>query len=137
MNTTSQNTASEAWVVFSGRTDLAWLKILKPGFRHCYLLLNDGRHWLSFDPLSNYTDINVHDLPSGFNLPLWLRDRGHIVLQASIRRSLKPAPWMPFTCVEAVKRVIGLHARHIITPWQLYRHIVKTTPNEGEFAWEV
>jgi len=37
---------------------------------------------------------------------------------------VKEAPWMPHTCVEAVKRVIGLHARFIITPWQLYRHLM-------------
>jgi hypothetical protein len=26
----------KAWVVFSGKSDLWWLSILKPGFRHCY-----------------------------------------------------------------------------------------------------
>ena len=35
----------------------------------------------------------------------------------------KPAPFMLFTCVEAVKRVLGIHRRGIVTPWQLYRHL--------------
>ncbi|MCD8496748.1 MAG: hypothetical protein LRZ85_00855 [Alphaproteobacteria bacterium] len=35
----------EAYVVFTGRTDLPWLRWLKPGFRHCFVLLNDGRQW--------------------------------------------------------------------------------------------
>ncbi len=123
-----------AWIVFTGQSDLSWLKILRPGFRHCYALLNDGTHWVSLDPLSNYTDITVHNLPPDFNLPLWLEDRGMRVVKTPLRRDMRQAPWMPFTCVEAVKRVIGLHARSVITPWQLYRHL--TTANQGELSWE-
>jgi hypothetical protein len=137
MNMLAQNTGRQtAWVVFSGHCELAWLKILKPGFRHCYVLLNDGTHWISVDPMSNYIDINVHTLPPEFDLPQWLHDRGHTVALAPLRRTHKEAPWMPFTCVEAVKRVIGLHARKILTPWQLYQHLSKLSAPEGEFAWE-
>lgn len=135
MNALSQNINSpEAWVVFSGESDLPWLRILRPGFRHCYVLLNDGHHWISFEPMSNYTDINVHELPAAFDWPLWLHDQGFKVIKSQIHRTRKQAPWMPYTCVEAVKRVIGLHARFILTPWQLYKHLTKTT--EGEFVWE-
>ena len=128
----------EAWVVFSGQTDLPWLKMLKPGFRHCFVLLNDGDHWVSLDPLSNYTDVMVHHVPPEFNLPLWLKDRGHKVVPAPLQRHQKPAPWMAFTCVEAVKRVVGIHKRFILPPWQHYRHLSSnTTYNKGDFAWEV
>lgn len=113
-----------AWVVFSGRTELAWLRILKPGFRHCYVLFNDGDRWISIDPLSNYTDINVHSLPSDFDLPGWLLDRGHTVVSAPILRPYKQAPWMLFTCVEAVKRALGIHKRFVLTPYQLYRYLL-------------
>ncbi len=114
----------EAWVVFTGQTDLPWLKMLKPGFRHCYVLLNDGDRWVSLDPLSNYLDVSIHHhVPAKFNLPLWLKSRGLIVVRAPMRRARKEAPWMLFTCTEAVKRVLGLHKRSIITPWQLYRYL--------------
>lgn len=126
----------DAWIVFIGTAELAWQKLLKPGFRHCCLLLNDGERWISFDPMSNYTDIHVHKLPVEFDLPLWLRDHGHIVVKTKIARAKNEAPWMPYSCVEAVKRVIGLHARSIITPWQLYRHIIKTNEKEGEHSWQ-
>ena len=33
------------------------------------------------------------------------------------------APWGPFTCVEAVKRVLGVRARFILTPWRLYKFL--------------
>lgn len=126
-----------AWVVFSGQCELAWLRILKPGFRHCYVLLHDGDYWITFDPLSNYTDINVCRCPPSFNLPDWIQDRGCTVVKTPLRRTKKQAPWMPFTCVEAVKRVIGLRARAVLTPWQLYKYLMKSRNQKGGAPWEV
>ena len=135
-----------AWVVFSNSTDLPWLKVLKKGFRHCSILLHDGKHWITYDPLSNYTDIVVHHMPGDFDLPLWLKDRGHTVVNAPITRQQKPAPWMLLTCVESVKRVLGIHAMHVLTPWQQYQYLKHQdqkafeTPaffNEGDLLWEV
>lgn len=134
---------SKAWVVFSGQTDMRWLKVLKPDFRHCYVILHDGEHWASVDPMSSYMDVMIHQLPSEFDLPLWLKDRGLHVVPASVSREAKQAPLMMFTCVEAVKRILGIHKRWIITPWQLYRHLSKTneanlhTYYKGEKAWAV
>jgi hypothetical protein len=55
------------------------------------------------------------------------------VAAAPIRRDhLRPAPLAPFTCVEAAKRVLGLHDRRVVTPWQLYRRLIDpelTDPN--------
>ncbi len=136
-------TAKKVWVVFSGQADLPWLKILKPGFRHCYVLMNDGEHWITIDPLSNYIDVAVHHLPKDFNLPLWMQERGHTIVPAQITQTPKQAPWMVFTCVEAVKRVLGLHKRFILTPWQLYAHLRQQqnakifNHTKGELAWEV
>ena len=134
--------SSKAWVVFSGQADMAWLKILKPGFRHCAVLLNDGRNWITIDPLSNYTDVTVHHVPLEFDLPLWMRDRGYKVLPAPMRRTQRPAPFSVYSCVEAVKRVLGIHKRRIITPWQLYRYLqriqtTKTFNPKGDLSWEV
>lgn len=119
------NARHRAWVVFSGQTDLAWLKILKPGFRHCYVLLNDGKHWVTIDPLSNYMDVSVQEIPGEFNLPLWMKTRGHTIVPAPIEHAARQAPWMVLTCVEVVKRVLGLHKRWIITPWQLFQYLEK------------
>ncbi|MBL4804584.1 MAG: hypothetical protein JKY71_06930 [Alphaproteobacteria bacterium] len=139
---TIKNTVTNlrAWVVFSGQADLPWLKILKPGFRHCAVLLNDGERWITIDPLSNYTDVNVHHVATDFDLPRWMCGRGHIVVPAEVSRSETPAPLGLFSCVEAVKRVLGIHDRLILTPWQLYRHLTTTKeiPTlKGDFAWEV
>jgi hypothetical protein len=121
-----QPNCTKAWVVFSGRADLAWLRLLRPGFRHCFAILHDGCNWISFDPLSNYTDVTALHLPCDFDLPGWLAARGYRVVRAPVDRHVaKPAPVMVFNCVEAVKRLLGLHKRSIITPWQLYRYLTR------------
>lgn len=132
----------KAWVVFSGKTELPWLRFLKPGFRHCYALLHDGVNWITVDPLSHFTEVAVHrHVPADFSLPDWLTGRGMTVVPvdaASI--PLKPAPWMMFTCVEAVKRILGIHRRLILTPWQLYKFLTSTEQNQsmkGEPLWAV
>jgi hypothetical protein len=112
-----------AWVVYRGETPLWWLRLLKPGFRHCLALLTDGRHWVAVDPLAGFTDVAVLDLPAEFDLPGWYRAQGLIVDAAPLRRPPGPAPWGPFTCVEAVKRLIGLRAPWVLTPWQLHHYL--------------
>ncbi len=122
----------KAWVVFSGQADRPWLKMLRPGFRHCFVILNDGTHWLSFDPMLNHIDLRVHGhVPADFDLPKWLRSRGQRVVEAPVDHSRKTAlPLSVFTCVEAVKRVLGLHRFFILTPWQLYRHLLNDFYNK-------
>ncbi|WP_029009098.1 hypothetical protein [Azospirillum halopraeferens] len=115
-----------ALVAFSGAAELWWLRLLRPGFRHCFVVVNDGRHWVLLDPLAPFTDVAVLEVDAAFDLAGWLRARGMAVVPARPRRGLtRPAPWAPFTCVEAVKRVLGLHAPLVVTPWQLYRHLVR------------
>ena len=113
------------WVVFSGEVDWPWLKLLRPGFRHCFLVLSDGRCWMTVDPMLNHMEVAVHhDLPLTFDLPRWLQSRGHAILPVQLNRSkTKPAPLAFFSCVETVKRLLGLHHRFIFTPWQLYRYL--------------
>jgi hypothetical protein len=116
---------AKAFVVFVGQADSVWLRWLRPGFRHCFVLLHDGERWISIDPLLTHMDVQVHSVPPDFDMDAWLEDRGHTVIQAELCRSHEhPAPFMVFTCVEAVKRVLGLHDWRVVTPWQLYRRLV-------------
>lgn len=115
----------KAWVVFSGQADLKWLRLLRSGFRHCYVVLNDGEHWISLDPLSCHTEVTVHHIAPDFDLPQWLTQRGLTVIPAPINPKQRPAPWMLYSCVEAVKRVLGIHDCWLFTPWQLYKKLTK------------
>lgn len=131
MSTPDAGVPSTAWVVYRGEAPLWWLRVLKPGFRHCLVLLNDGRRWVAVDPLAGFTDVAVLDLPADFDLPGWYRAQGLTVDAAALRRPSGAAPWGPFTCVEAVKRLIGLRARRVLTPWQLHRHLNRSSPRHA------
>lgn len=123
---------SEAWVVFSGEAEIWWLKLLKPGFRHCFAIARDDKHWIVIDPLSPHLELAVLPLPSSFNLPQWLGQQNLKIIKAPITRShKKAAPNNLFSCVEVIKRFLGIHARSILTPWQLYNFLQKESPLHG------
>lgn len=141
----NEQSSQKAWVIFSGETDIPWLKILKPGFRHCFVLLNDGQRWISIDPISPYLDVQVyHHIDASFDLPVWLEKRGYKISEAVIDRHHKrPAPSMFVSCVEISKRLLGIHRRLIITPWQLYKFLNQKQKEQsqinqkmkGELSW--
>lgn len=117
---------NEAWVVFSGEADIWWLKILKPGFRHCFALARDDKNWIVLDPLSPHLEVAVLPLPRDFDVPNWLRSQNLTVIDAPIQRQhRRAAPINWFSCVEVIKRFLGIHSRRIMTPWQLYRFLNK------------
>lgn len=119
-----------AVVMFSGRTDLWWLRMLKPGFRHCFVALGGENCWVLLDPLAHYTEIAALALPAEFDLAGWYRAEGLIAVEARPRQPPAiAAPWRPYSCVEAVKRVLGLRAPGVVTPWQLYQMLVAEENN--------
>jgi hypothetical protein len=116
-----------AAVVFSGRTDLWWLRLLRPGFRHCFLALEGAEDWLVIDPLSHRTALAHIPKMQDFCLLNWYRRNGLKVVKVRIDTSKRRAcPVMICSCVESVKRILGIHARWVLTPWQLYRYLNKT-----------
>ncbi len=113
-----------ALVVFSGHADLVWLRLLRPGFRHCFVVLGSAGGWVCVNPLAHRTEVSVLPVAADFDVAGWYRGHGMIVVEARLEvPPRRPAPWRPFTCVEAVKRVLGIHAGYILTPWQLFRFI--------------
>lgn len=117
------------WVVFCEETEIPWLRFLKRGFRHCFAIMLQRDRWVSVDPLSHHMEVCVQDVDSTFDLPAWLQGRGHRVVPVELMEApRKMAPILPFTCVEAVKRMIGMHRWTVITPWQLYKAITPGHP---------
>ena len=147
----NQQNRYQGWVVFSNDTDFWYLRFLKKGYRHCFVILNDGQNWVSFDPMAHYSEIIVHDVAADFDMPTWLSARGYEVIkstQGSI--PIKSSPPALLSCVESVKRVLGIHKFLIFTPWQLCKYLKRQSAqqhnlkskfqhihNEGEFQWEV
>ncbi len=113
------------WVVFTDQSELKSVRMLKRGFRHCFVVIHDGQHWISIDPMANYMEIIIHDqMSNNFDLIYWLEENGHHVVETNFTRNIMvSAPAMLFTCVEACKRILGVHKFWILTPWQLYRYL--------------
>lgn len=118
---------NQAYVVFQDNTSLWWLRFLKKGFRHCYLLLvvENGASVLELNPMSNQIFIKFYTQVNGFDYIYQLKKNPQLkVCEAKIGSApLKCAPVMAFTCVEFVKRVLGIHSKTIITPFQLFNKI--------------
>jgi hypothetical protein len=115
-----------ALVVFSGQTELWWLRLLKPGFRHCFVAVADPAGWVVVDPLSHRTEISVLPVGPEFDLAGWYLQAGLSVVETTtLDTPLRPAPWRPYSCVESVKRVLGIQAGGILTPWQLKKFLAE------------
>ncbi|GAA0603553.1 hypothetical protein [Caenispirillum bisanense] len=111
-----------ALVVFTDHTDLPWLRLLRPGFRHCFAVVQANGAWVIVDPLSHCTTLQVVPELAGWQPQAWFRHHGLTVVTTEVRQPPhRLAPWRPYTCVEAVKRLLGLRLPGVFTPWQLYR----------------
>lgn len=107
-----------------------WLRFFPKGFRHCFALISDAGRWVVVNPMSHWTDIAV--LPEAADnarvedIVRALADKNIAARVCAVaepaRRTLPPTP---FTCVEVVKRIVGLRAPWVLTPAALARFIEK------------
>lgn len=120
--------ARVAIVVFEHRDDVGILRWLRPGFRHCFCLLSSRQGWLLCDPLKGGLHLDL--LPSYDSLDLlahYSAPGRHALLgriahqRARLRHAIRP-----LTCVEVVKRALGVDAPAALTPYQLHRKLIST-----------
>ena len=113
-----------ALIVFSGETDIRWLRLLKHGFRHCFACVYSRGQWVFYDPLAHMTSLSVCTGMDSVDLEFWFRQQGCQVVRTMlqpVRR--KKCPPALFTCVEAIKRLLGVQDFFVLTPWQLFKHL--------------
>ncbi|WP_187830396.1 hypothetical protein [Siccirubricoccus phaeus] len=112
------------YIAFGGAAELPWLRLLRPGFRHCFAALEEAGGWLVADPLSGRLVLTRLDLPAGFDLPGFYRRAGLTVLgpfqPGGPRWSVLPSLW-PLNCVSFCRAVLGCGAPFAVTPHGLYR----------------
>jgi len=123
-------TPAPALVVFTDAREIAWLRLLRPGFRHVLVALwLPGGGWIVINPLSHHVRVDPVAALEPAALASWFRAQGHTVIETMTRRApRREAPWAPMTCVEVVKRLLGIHARWVWTPWALYRILAREGP---------
>ncbi len=114
----------EVWIAFAGRGEMAWLRLFRPGFRHCFAALADAEGWTLVDPLSGRLVVQRLAAPRDFDLPGFWRRAGFRVLgpftPTPPRPSLLP-PLLPATCVTACLALLGRRRRFLLSPHALYR----------------
>ncbi|MBE9607679.1 hypothetical protein IAI18_22635 [Acetobacteraceae bacterium H6797] len=125
--------AQSVFIAFGGRADQAWLRLLSPGFRHCFAALHDpAQGWLVVDPLSGRMVAQVLEVPPDFDLPAFYRRAGLAVLgpftpgpaQASRLPNL-----LPLSCVSVCRAILGAGAPFALTPYGLFKALTKTLAN--------
>ena len=129
---TSTPTPSDAGrvaiVVFEHRDDVGILRWLRPGFRHCFCLLSSPYGWLLCDPLKSGLCLDLLPSYDSFALLAHYSAPGRHALLGCVGR-LQPRPHLairPLTCVEVVKRALGVEAPATLTPYQLHRKLIST-----------
>ena len=138
MADTAAETGRRAVVVFDGAAFSLPYRLLRPGFRHCWIVLDEARGWTVLEARAGGLDIRAL-AGSDFDIAAFYRRQGYIVSEACVTRrgegDEKSALWhfgFPLiTCVEVVKRVLGVHPLFIITPWQLYRYLEKNNASHS------
>ena len=108
-----------------------WVRLYgRPGFKHCFVALNDGRAWIEIDGCANGTFVEA-SVAATYDLAAFYRDRGYRVVETRARPDGAVYPWQWFSCVELAKRILGLRGWCIWSPYALYRRLT-----EGNQAWD-
>lgn len=123
----------EVLVVFVDQAACPWLRPLRRGFRHCFAALRQDGRWLLVDPLKRRLEVRLLPPTTGFDLAALYVAQGHRVLrrrdppqeedEPPLGRGARGSLLRPLTCVEAVKRLIGVESAWTLTPWQLFRRL--------------
>lgn len=110
-------------VVFADAPEKRLLRWLKPGFRHCFVLMSGLRagEWICLDPQSHRIACDVWQYSVLFDPESHYRARGFdciwVSYPAEVPRRVRLGA---FTCVEFAKRLLGISGFWIMTPHQLF-----------------
>ena len=128
--------ARRALVVFEDRNDARLLRLLRPGFRHCFCLTGEGLRWTLCDPLKSRLAVANADGASAAELAQHLAGVGRTILYGVVGEPAPGGPLglRPLTCVEIVKRLLGVSASGVLTPHQLYRSLLMPEPGRPAFV---
>lgn len=101
-----------------------WLDpLLKPGFRHCFAVVQAGDYMISVDGLAGLPALDVV-AASTYDLVGFYRDEGFTVVEVDEGIPIR-VPCISSNCVGMVKAVLGIRAPFALTPYQLYRRLTR------------
>nr|WP_237182491.1 hypothetical protein [Roseomonas marmotae] len=121
--------AQRIWIGFGGRADRLWLRLLKPGFRHCFAAVEDRQGWTVVEPLSGRLLVARPMLVPDFDLPGFYRRAGLVVLgpfTPGAPRCRALPTLSPYSCVAVCRALLGQGAPFAVTPRGLFRALERT-----------
>jgi hypothetical protein len=127
----------EVWIAFAGRAEMSWLRLFRPGFRHCFAALADADGWTLVDPLSGRLVVQRLGVDRSFDLPRFWRRAGFRVVgpfAPSPPRPTRLPPMLPATCVTACLALLGRRAGLTLSPHALYRTLRAEMERNGEIG---
>ena len=125
-----------ALAVFASHCDLPTLRVLRPGFRHCFCVLGSGSTWTVCDPLKTRLEISTFSRLTEADLASHFHERALLVLvgEVAANQSRRPLRLRALTCVEVVKRALNVDLPAVLTPFQLYHALLALPPPMIPFA---
>lgn len=130
----------DAWeralVVFWDPEGARWEWALKPGFRHVFCCIDDGKQWLMFDARDGRPVLKSIGVVSEFDLyGFYENEPGMTVVKVGGRGPQVRVPFVLSNCVGLVKAVLSIRAPFAQTPHQLYRHLMRTEHDSSRTSW--
>ena len=120
------------YVIFTdGNGDFWWQRLLKPGFRHCLVFRADRSRTLLISHRGYRLGIHLLNY-SADGLAKAQATGGYTVLKYQHQPSAVPTYRTIMTCVSAVINVIGLTGVLALTPFGLYRALIRRQATKVE-----
>lgn len=112
----------KAIVVFQGEGLHILAGWLKEGFSHVAVIVETTRGWVLIDPGIGTPDIRAID---SSDVVQACKSHGWTVCETETRYIEATSPFMLNNCVGVVKKILGIRAPFVWTPYQLYRYLEK------------
>jgi len=97
-------------------------RFLKPGFKHCCVVVDTGDYWVKIDFGIGVIMVNCITGSDDFDLAQYYRDSGYTVVEVEQRQKTVTFPLVARSCVGMVKQILGISA-FALTPHQLYKRL--------------
>jgi hypothetical protein len=118
--------SQDYYIVFTDAETQTWYtRFLEPGYGHCYAVWWDGFNWIRMRP--NLAQVVIEVLPvveSDAVAKVVLGNTAVHVQPGDPYNVRTPWMWVPATCTEACKALLGIRAPLVLTPRQLFDYLV-------------
>jgi len=114
---------TELYLVYEDRNPgFWWQRFLKKGYKHVYAVHYDGFFWIKTDLTIGYLDIEVLPVHDRATIKTVLKGKSKHQYVKAWRKTRYRSIFAPWSCVEAMKALLGIRAWWILTPYQLFKY---------------